>query len=137
MDTKKVEELLRKITNAEAQRSQLEAEVAEVQKRLQAQSDLALEFKKELAEELREVLDATRTPAASKGQGGTRQRGVTAAALAVFDDGKEHTVEDAAKALEKDGLATGNLSIALSTLARKGRLTRIGRGLYVKVKVGG
>lgn len=129
MDTKKVQELLRQIETAEAKLQELEKSLAELDKRVQAQSDLTLDLKRQLAAELRDVVAPMggKHPRRAK-----RATGLSEVLLGFLEDGKTRSVEELRQALVAKGVANANVSLALSYLAKRGLVKRVGRGQYAK-----
>ena len=133
MDTKKVQELLAKIEQAQSREQELRAAVQRAQTQLQAQQELTRELKRELAAELREVMAGPEEEDGRKREpGGERRKGVSAAILTLLTDGQPRSTAQIAQFLESQGLPSKHLSMALTYMVKKGMLRRVGRGQYAK-----
>lgn len=124
---------MQKIQNAESKLAELEKGLEETRVRVAAQQELTQALKVELAQELKDVLQAPpAAKVAKKGShgGDRRVRGVSAAIIGLLADGQIRDTDAIKHALGKQGLEAPNLSITLSVLAKKGRIVRVGRGQY-------
>ena len=136
MDTKKVQELLQTIQNAEGKLAELERERKAMDERIEAQRELALQLKRELAGELRDVLEPAGKPRAAGAVAGNKRssnKGVSAVLLDALENGQARTTAELRHAIESKGLDATNVSLALAYLAKKGSIRRTGRGEYTKV----
>lgn len=127
MNTKKVAELLAEIEKAQEAVKALEKEAAGVAKKIAAQNERVQSLKRALAEELAEVVGPAAPQAASAGR---RRRGVTAAVLEALADGQPLPTDEISARLSANGMADVPLSVTLASLAKKGRLVRVSRGVY-------
>ena len=133
MDTKKVQELLKTIEGAETKLKELEKSLAEHQERVKGQAQLVLDLKRELAEQLRDVLPPAKgRRAAGAEPESARATGLSDAIVAALADGKPRATRDIAEAVKAKGLNAANVGLAMSYLAKKGRVRRVSRGTYAK-----
>ncbi|MGQ9662666.1 MAG: hypothetical protein ACUVWX_10085 [Kiritimatiellia bacterium] len=137
MDIAKIRKLLHQIEKAQLRLTILEKKRAILEEQVKAQKDLIGRLKQELLSELGESPGALshtgkqRSPKVLAGRGG-RPTGLSDAILSVLADGNSHSVDELKATARGRGIDTKNIFIALTYLAKKGRIKRVGRALYAK-----
>jgi hypothetical protein len=135
MDTQRIAELIRNIETQENNLKGHRSTLAAAQAAITEQETILLNFKRELAVELSDILPGAKrkklAPAHITGPR-TRQTGISAAILATLADGQARSVADVTVALTEKGFTPKGVDMRLSALARAGQIRRTSRGMYAR-----
>lgn len=129
MTTEELNPAMAAVAKAEDECRKLRAERDRLDGKIAAADMKARELKGELAAHLRALLPELEGSAGVPGEGG-RARGLSPAILALLADGRSRSPAEISAELAPRGFAAGSISMALSTLARQGKVARPSRGVY-------